>query len=83
MAILILFPIVWMVMTAFKSPSLRLRYTIWFPPTFENFREVFNERWRIGDKIINSTIIACSTVVDRDPDRRLLRPMPSRASHFP
>jgi multiple sugar transport system permease protein len=61
-AILILFPIVWMVLTAFKSPVYVYSYTIWFPPTLENFREVFNERWLIRDKIINSTIIAVSTV---------------------
>jgi multiple sugar transport system permease protein len=61
-AILILFPIVWMVLTAFKSPIYVYSYTVWFPPTLENFREVFNERWLISDKIINSTIIAVSTV---------------------
>ena len=61
-AILILFPIVWMVLTAFKSPVYVYSYTVWFPPTLENFREVFNERWLISDKIINSTIIAVSTV---------------------
>jgi multiple sugar transport system permease protein len=61
-ALLILFPIVWMVLTAFKSPIYVYSYTIWFPPTLENFREVFNERWLIREKIINSTIIAVSTV---------------------
>jgi multiple sugar transport system permease protein len=61
-AILILFPIVWMVLTAFKSPVYVYSYTVWFPPTLENFREVFNERWLISDKIINSAIIAVSTV---------------------
>jgi multiple sugar transport system permease protein len=61
-ALLILFPIVWMVLTAFKSPIYVYSYTIWFPPTLENFREVFNERWLISEKIINSTIIAVSTV---------------------
>jgi multiple sugar transport system permease protein len=61
-ALLILFPIVWMVLTAFKSPIYVYSYTIWFPPTLENFREVFNERWLIREKIVNSTIIAVSTV---------------------
>jgi multiple sugar transport system permease protein len=61
-AVLILFPIVWMVLTAFKSPVYVYSYTIWFPPTLENFREVFNERWLIREKIINSSIIAVSTV---------------------
>lgn len=62
-ALIVLFPIVWMVMTAFKSPRFVYSYTIFFPPTLENFREVFNPRWGIADKIINSTIIAVSTVV--------------------
>ena len=62
-AIVIMFPIAWMVMTAFKHPSFVYSYTIWFPPTLDNFREVFSERWQIMDKIINSTVIAVSTVV--------------------
>ncbi len=63
LGILILFPIVWMVMTAFKSPRDVYVYTMWFQPTLENFSEVFNPRWRIAEKIRNSAIIAVSTVV--------------------
>ena len=62
-AAIILFPIVWMVLTAFKSPADVYRYTVWFTPTLDNFREVFTERWQIGAKIANSTIIAVTTVV--------------------
>ena len=62
-AIIILFPILWMVMTAFKHPSYVYSYTIWFPPTLDNFREVFSERWRVLDMIINSSVIATSVVV--------------------
>jgi multiple sugar transport system permease protein len=62
-AFIIMFPIVWMVMTAFKSPVYVYSYTMWFPPTLENFREVFSERWLILDKVINSAVIAVSTVV--------------------
>lgn len=62
-ALVVLFPIVWMVLTAFKSPAYVYAYTIWFPPTLDNFREVFSERWNIGQKIVNSTIVATSTVV--------------------
>ena len=62
-ALLILFPILWMVMTAFKPPIFVYSYTVLFPPTLDNFREVFNPRWLIADKIINSTIIAVSTVI--------------------
>ena len=66
-AFVILFPIAWMVMTAFKEPRYVYSYTIWFPPTLANFREVFNERWLIGQKIVNSTVIAVSTVVIATP----------------
>ena len=62
-AIIIVFPIAWMVMTAFKNPIDVYRYTVSFTPTLDNFREVFNPRWGIGQKIINSIVIACSTVV--------------------
>ena len=62
-ALLVLFPIVWMVLTAFKSPEYVYSYTIWFPPTLANFREIFGERWLIGQKIVNSTVVAVSTVV--------------------
>ena len=61
-ALLILFPILWMIFTAFKNPRYVYSYTIWFPPTLVNFTEIFNARWLIGEKIINSTIIAVSTV---------------------
>jgi multiple sugar transport system permease protein len=63
LAAIILFPIVWMVMTAFKSPRDVYVYTMWFQPTLENFSEVFNPRWRIAEKIRNSAIIAVSTVI--------------------
>lgn len=61
-AILILFPILWMVLTAFKPAVDVYKFSLEFTPTVENIREVFSERWQITDKIINSTIIALSTV---------------------
>ena len=62
-ATIVLFPIVWMVFTAFKSPEYVYRYTIFFPPTLDNFREVFGERWQIGAKVANSLIVACGVVI--------------------
>lgn len=62
-AILILFPIAWMVMTSFKPPVDVYRYTVFFTPTLDNFREVFGERWQVGTKVLNSLIVAVSTVV--------------------
>ncbi|MEZ5776919.1 MAG: carbohydrate ABC transporter permease [Paracoccaceae bacterium] len=61
-ALLVMFPIAWMVMTAFKNPADVYRYTMWFTPTLDNFREVFGERWNIAKNIMNSSIIAVSTV---------------------
>ncbi len=60
-----------MVMTAFKSPVYVYSYTIWFPPTLENFREVFNERWRIGEQDHQQHGHRGLDGRDRDPDRRL------------
>lgn len=62
-AAIVLFPIIWMVATAFKSPADVYRYTLWFTPTLENFEVVFSERWNIGKNIVNSSIIATSTVI--------------------
>lgn len=62
-AALVLFPIIWMVATAFKSPADVYRYTLWFTPTLENFRVIFSERWNIGKNILNSSVIATTTVV--------------------
>jgi multiple sugar transport system permease protein len=61
-AVIILFPILWMVMTAFKHPRYVYQYSIFFPPTLDNFREAFNPRWAIPQKIMNSVIISCATV---------------------
>ena len=62
-AVLVLFPVVWMVATAFKSPPDVYRYTIWFKPTLDNFREVFSDRWDTAHYIVNSTIISVVTVI--------------------
>ena len=62
-AVIILFPILWMVLTAFKDPLSVYSYTLSFTPTLDNFREVFNARWLISDKIVNSIVIAVSTVI--------------------
>ena len=62
-AIVILFPIVWMVLTSLKPPVDVYRYTIFFNPTLDNFREVFGARWQIGFKVANSLVVAIGTVV--------------------
>jgi multiple sugar transport system permease protein len=62
-AFLVLFPIIWMVATAFKNPADVYRYTMWFTPTLDNFRVIFSERWNIGRNILNSSIIAVTVVI--------------------
>ncbi len=62
-AFAILFPIVWMILTAFKPVSLIYHLTVLFPPTLDNFREVFSPRWEIGGKVLNSLVIATGTVI--------------------
>ena len=61
-AVVILFPILWMVATAFKNPADVYRYTLFFTPTLDNFRTVFEDRWGIAREIRNSLIIATATV---------------------
>ncbi len=62
-ALCILFPIVWMVLTAFKPQQLIYHLNVFFPPTLDNFREVFSPRWQVGAKVLNSAVIAVATVV--------------------
>ena len=65
--VLIMFPIVWMVMTAFKPLEYIYHLNILFTPTLDNFREVFSPRWQIGAKVLNSLIVAAGTVIVATP----------------
>ena len=58
-----MFPIVWMVMTAFKPVELIYHLNVLFWPTLDNFREVFSVRWAVGAKVLHSLVIALGTVV--------------------
>lgn len=78
-ALAILFPIAWMVLTALKPAADIYRYTWVFTPTLDNFREVFGPRWQLGWKVLNTTVVACSTVVIAIPIA-VVRPTASRAS---
>ena len=62
-----MFPIVWMVMTAFKPVELIYHLNVLFWPTLDNFREVFGERWQIGTKVMHSAVIAVGTVAIATP----------------
>lgn len=64
MAIFImLVPILWIFMAAFKSHVDVYQLKLFFTPTFENFGLVFDAPYELGDKLFNSTIVALVTVV--------------------
>jgi multiple sugar transport system permease protein len=63
MLFLILFPIFWMALTAFKRPTDLFDLTIVFTPTLDNFRAIFGHPWNIGHTLLNSTIVAAVTVL--------------------
>ncbi len=62
-----MFPIVWMVMTAFKPLEFIYHLNVLFWPTLDNFREVFSVRWQVGAKVWHSLVIAVGTVAIATP----------------
>jgi ABC-type glycerol-3-phosphate transport system permease component len=61
----ILLPILWMALTAFKLPRdvYSLDSALVFSPTLENFRTIFAHPWTLGNKIVNSVLVAAGTVL--------------------
>ena len=59
---IIVFPIAWMIVTAFKQPRDVYALTFAFAPTIENFITVFQPPWNIGQRILNSILIAGGTL---------------------
>lgn len=62
---MIVLPIFWIFVTAFKSPRdvYSTAAMIWFTPTLANLQTVFAAPWNLGDKIANSFLVAGGTVV--------------------
>lgn len=58
-----LIPIIWIFLAAFKTHVDVYQLKIFFQPTFENFGLVFDSPYDLGEKLFNSTIIAFITVV--------------------
>ena len=54
-------PIVWIFMAAFKRHVDVYQLNLLFAPTLENFRVVFDSPYHLGDKIRNSALIAAAT----------------------
>ena len=62
-AAIMIVPIVWIFMAAFKSHVDVYQLKLLFKPTLANFAAVFAQPYNLGDKLINSTIVATVTVV--------------------
>lgn len=61
----IVLPIFWIMLTAFKQPRdvYSLAAALSFTPTLENLSTVFAHPWNLGQKILNSLVVATGTVV--------------------
>ena len=62
-AIIILVPIYWIVSGAFKQQVDIFQLKLLFTPTLENFKIIFKSPYNLFDKLVNSTLVALSTVM--------------------
>jgi len=60
---IMLVPILWIALAAFKEHVDVYQLKLVFEPTLENFSRVFAEPYDLGTKLFNSTIVAAVTVV--------------------
>ncbi|WP_421981143.1 carbohydrate ABC transporter permease [Roseibium sp.] len=60
---IMLVPIVWIFLAAFKTHVDVYQLKLFFRPTLENFGTVFDDPYRLGEKLYNSTVVAFVTVV--------------------
>jgi len=60
---IMLVPILWIALAAFKRHVDVYQLKLVFTPTFENFARVFAEPYDLGTKLFNSTIVATVTVL--------------------
>lgn len=58
-----LIPIIWIAMAAFKTHVDVYQLKLQFTPTLENFKIVFDAPYFLGHKLMNSTIVAFVTVL--------------------
>ncbi|MEM1287693.1 MAG: carbohydrate ABC transporter permease [Pseudomonadota bacterium] len=60
---IMLVPILWIFMAAFKNHIDVFQLKLFFTPTLENFPAVFEAPYELGEKLFNSTIVALVTVI--------------------
>src|SRR5713101_7611751 len=60
-----LFPVLWMVITAFKDEQdlYQMKFPLWFhmPPTLKHFRLLFTQTW-FGTWLVNSALLSLMVV---------------------
>jgi len=59
----VIFPIFWLIITAFKPEKYVYSNAIFFPPTLDNFRAIFGEALDFGPFLVNSLVISLATVL--------------------
>jgi multiple sugar transport system permease protein len=59
----VIFPIYWLVITAFKPEQYVYTNAIIFPPILDNFRSIFGDQLNFRPYLINSLIISTTTVI--------------------
>ncbi len=62
-AFVMIIPIIWILLAAFKTHVDVYQLKIFFVPTIANFATVFQSPYNLGDKLINSTVVAGVTVL--------------------
>ena len=62
-AVFILVPIYWIVSGAFKQQVDIFQLKLLFTPTLENFEIIFRSPYNLFDKLVNSTLVAFSTIM--------------------
>ena len=62
-AVLVLLPIVWIALAAFKTSVDVFQLKLFFTPTLENFSTIFQPPYLIHEKLLNSAIVSISVVI--------------------
>ena len=62
-AFIMIIPIIWIFLAAFKTHVDVYQLKLFFTPTLENFGTVFESPYDLGEKLVNSTIVAGVTVL--------------------
>jgi len=62
-ALVILVPIVWVLLAAFKQQVDVYQIKLFFEPTLENFKTIWGGQFDIKNKLINSVIVSGATVL--------------------